>query len=145
MAQRPAWMDAPSPLDGCITWIKSNKWICWIAFWLVWLHFYPESLPVGLVAFMVAYVYYRERTVNLPTICATYLGVWLYIALGQMAPYFSNDALVWMGWAAVFSLVILGVRYPWCGIILLWLVTLAFNKGNYGGYYGRGYYRRRRW
>ena len=57
---------------------------------------------------------------------------------------FSNDVLVGMGWAAVFSVVILAVRYPWCGIILCWLITLAFNKGNYGGWYG-GYYRKRRW
>lgn len=126
--------------DAAITWIKSNKWICWSAFWLVWLHFSPETIIPGAIAFMVGYVFYRERAVTLPSICAAYLGFWLYICLGHIGYGWPDGVKIWMAWGAIFSLVILGKRYPMCGWFLLVLIATAFNRGR-GGYYGR----RRRW
>jgi hypothetical protein len=132
---------APPP-DPAIQWMLAHKWICWAVFWLLWLHVSPETIIPGSVVFMVGYVYYRERTVNMPSICATYLGFWLFVSLAHMSHYFSDKALIWMGWAMWFSLAVLAARYP----MLLWIVCMiivaAVNRG-YG--YGGGYYGRRRW
>ena|SRR4051794_4693255 len=123
-------------MDAAFTWMQSNKWICWIAFWLAWLHFSPETIVPGLVAFMVGYVWYRERTVNISSLCAAYLGFWLYICLGHIGYDWPNGVKIWMAWGAIFSVVILGKRFPVFGWILLTIIATAGN---------RGYYRRRRW
>lgn len=135
--QLPIRQSASSPI---LTWMQSNKWICWGIFWLVWLHFSPETLPAGSIAFMVGYVFYRERTVNLVTICAAYLGISLYLLLGHMINDWPEQVRLYMGWGMIFSIIILATRFPVFGWILLTVIATAFNRGR-GGYY----YRRRRW
>ena len=45
-----------------------------------------------------------------------------------------------MGWAAIFSFIVLGKRYPVFGYFLIIMICSAISRG---GYYP--YYRRRRW
>jgi hypothetical protein len=117
----------------------AHKWLRWTVFWFAWFWISPTTIIPGAIAVGVGNVFYRERAVNLVTICAAYLGVWLYIALGHMAHYFSNDVLVWMGWAAVFSVVVLAARFPTLRYFLVIMICSAVSRG---GYYP---YRRRRW
>ena len=117
-----------------------NRWLSWTVFWVGWLLISPATLPVGSVAFMVGYVFYRERTVNLVTICATYLAVCLYLLLGHMVNDWPEQVRLYMGWGMIFSLIVLGIRYPVFGTFLLIAIATALSGGR-GGYY----YRRRRW
>ena len=113
-----------------------NRWLSWAVFWVGWLLLSPGTLPVGSVAFMVGYVIYRERTINLVTVCATYLGVCLYLLLGHMITDWPQEIRLWIGFGMIFSVIVLGVRYPVLGAFMLMALAAAFNGGRGG---------RRRW
>ena len=67
-------------MDLVMTWIKSNKAICWAIFWVGWFFLSPTTIIPGAVAVGVGNVIYKERALNLVTICAVYLGVMAILA-----------------------------------------------------------------
>ena len=117
--------------------LTANRWLSWGIFWLGWLMISPETLPAGSIAFMVGYVFYRERTVNLATICAAYLGICLYLLLGHISNDWPEQVRLYMGWGMIFSVIVLAIRFPVFGWILLTIIATAGNRGYYRG--------RRRW
>jgi hypothetical protein len=117
--------------------LTANKWLSWGIFWLGWLMISPATLPAGSIAFMVGYVIYRERTLNLATIAAAYLGVCLYLLLGHISNDWPEQVRLYMGWGMIFSVIVLAIRYPTLGYFLIVMICSAVSRG--------GYYRRRRW
>jgi hypothetical protein len=113
----------------------ANKWLRWSVFWFGWFYISPETIIPGSIAFGVGYVFYKERAVNLVTICAAYLGVCLYPMLGHMITDWPEQIRLWMGFGIIFSLVILGKRFPMFGYFLIIMICSAFSRGGY----------RRRW
>ena len=118
----------------------ANKWLRWTVFWLGWFWISPETIIPGAIAVGVGNVFYKERALNLVTICAAYLGILGYMMLGHMDQRLPEQVRLWMGIAAIFALVVLGKRYPMFGYFLIVMIMSAISRG--GGYYP---YRRRRW
>ena len=48
----------------------ANKWLRWSVFWFGWLWISPETIIPGAIAVGVGNVFYKERAVNLVTICS---------------------------------------------------------------------------
>jgi hypothetical protein len=113
----------------------ANKWLRWTVFWLGWFMLSPTTIIPGSIAFGVGYSFYKERAVNLVTICAAYLGICAYLLLGHMVDW-PEQVRLYMGWGMIFSVIVLAIRFPVFGWILLTIIATAGN---------RGYYRRRRW
>ena len=105
----------------------SSKVLRWSVFWIGWLWVSPETIIPGAVAVSVGVVFYKERAVNLVTICAAWLGIMAYLILGHMGRVLSEQVRLWMGLAAIFSLVVLGKRYPRFGWCMLVVIAAAFN------------------
>ena len=118
----------------------ANKWLRWSAFWFGWFWISPGTIIPGAIAVGVGNVFYKERAVNLVTICAAYLGILGYLMLGHMTTDWPEQVRLYMGLAGIFSLIVLGMRYPMFGGFMLMVIITALNRGR-GGYYGR----RRRW
>ena len=81
-------------------------------FWLGWLWISPETIIPGAIAVGVGNVFYKERAVNLVTICAAYLGILGYLMLGHIGNEWPETVRLYMGMGAIFSLIVLGKRYP---------------------------------
>jgi hypothetical protein len=124
-------MDTPRPM---IPWINDNKLICWLAFWVGWFALSPTTIIPGAVAILVGLVIYKERALNLVTISAAWLGILMYLALGHNLEWFPENVRLWMGVAAIFSLIVLGKRFPMFGWFLLFVIVNLMRGG-----------RRRRW
>ena len=98
------------------------------------------EIVTSAVAILVGIVLYKERAINLVTISAAFLGTFLLYLLfvnhSQPLPQF----LVWplLG-ATIFSLFVLGKRFPMFGLFLILLIA------NLVGSRGGSYYRRRWW
>ena len=105
----------------------ANKWMRWTAFWLGWLILSPETLPTGSIAVMVGVVFYKERAFNLVTISAAWLGIMAYLILGHIGHEWPENVRLWMGFASIFSLIVLGKHYPWFGWCMLVMIAAAFN------------------
>ncbi len=120
---------APLPASGMITWIASNKGICWTIFWFGWFFISPETIIPGSIAVGVGLVIYKERAVNLVTICAAYLGILAYLALGHNLAAIPENVRLWMGMGGIVALVILGKRFPMFGLFLIIMITSAFSRG----------------
>ena len=90
----------------------ANKWLRWSVFWFGWLWISPETIIPGAIAVGVGNVFYKERAVNLVTICAAYLGILGYLMLGHIGSEWPETVRLYMGMAAIFSLIVLGKRYP---------------------------------
>ena len=114
----------------------ANKWLRWSVFWFGWFWISPETIIPGAIAVGVGNVFYKERAVNLVTICAAYLGILGYLMLGHIGSDWPETVRLYMGMAAIFSLIVLGKRYPKFGYFLIIMIATAFNSA------GRG---RRRW
>ena len=114
----------------------ANKWLRWSVFWFGWLWISPETIIPGAIAVGVGNVFYKERAVNLVTICAAYLGILGYLMLGHIGSEWPETVRLYMGMGAIFALIMLGKRYPKFGYFLVIMIATAFNSA------GRG---RRRW
>jgi hypothetical protein len=114
----------------------ANKWLRWSVFWFGWLWISPETIVPGAIAVGVGNVFYKERAVNLVTICAAYLGVLGYLLLGHIGNEWPETVRLYMGLAGIFSLIVLGMHYPMFGLFLLMMISAAFRGGRGG---------RRRW
>ena len=79
----------------------------------------PTTIIPGAIAVGVANVFYKERAFNLFSIAAAYLGVLGYLLLGHMINDWPEQVRLYMGLAGIFSLIVLGVRYPTLGAFLL--------------------------
>jgi hypothetical protein len=112
----------------------ANKWLRWSVFWFGWLWISPETIIPGAIAVGVGLVFYKERTINLVTVCAAYLGISVYLLLAHALTDWPENVRLWMGFAMIFSLVILGKRFPLFGLFLLMMITSLMRRG-----------RRRRW
>ena len=75
----------------------SSKVLRWSVFWLGWLWISPETIIPGAVAVGVGNVFYKERAVNLVTICAAWLGIMAYLMLGHIGQSGQNRSD--FGWA----------------------------------------------
>ena len=62
----------------------ANKWLRWTVFWFGWFWISPTTIIPGAIAVGVGNVFYKERAVNLVTICAAYLGILGYLMLGHI-------------------------------------------------------------
>ena len=113
----------------------AHKWLRWTVFWLGWFWISPTTIIPGAIAVGVANVFYKERAVNLVTVCAAYLGVLDYLLLGHMINDWPEQVRLYMGLAGIFSLVVLGIRYPLLGYFLIIMICSAVSRGG----------RRRRW
>ena len=113
----------------------AHKWLRWTVFWLGWFWISPTTIIPGAIAVGVANVFYKERAVNLVTVCAAYLGVLGYLLLGHMINDWPEQVRLYMGLAGIFSLVVLGIRYPLLGYFLIIMICSAVSRGG----------RRRRW
>jgi hypothetical protein len=113
----------------------SSKVLRWSVFWIGWLLISPETIVPGAIAVGVGNVFYKERAFNLVTICAAYLGILGYMILGHMGHDLPEQVRLYMSFAAIFSLIVLGKRYPGFGVFLFMMISAAFRGG-------RG---RRRW
>jgi hypothetical protein len=100
----------------------------------------PGTIIPGAIAVGVGNVFYKERALNLVTICAVYLGVLAYLLLGHSITNWPENVRLYMGFAAIFALVILGKRFPMLGYFLIVMICSAISGGR-----GGGYYYRRRW
>ena len=125
-------------MDSVITWIESNKTICWGIFWVGWFFLSPATIIPGAVAVGVGNVIYKERALNLVTICAVYLGILAYLLLGHSMDGWPENVRLYMGFAGICSLIILGKRFPMFGYFLIVMIVSAFSRGSGGRY-------RRRW
>ena len=96
-------------------------------FWLGWLWISPETIIPGAIAVGVGNVFYKERAVNLVTICAAYLGILGYLMLGHIGNEWPETVRLYMGLAGIFSLIVLGKRYPMFGAFMLMMIAAAFN------------------
>jgi hypothetical protein len=112
----------------------ANKWLRWTVFWLGWFWISPETIVPGAIAVGVANVAYKERAVNLVTICAAYIGILGYLMLGHIGSEWPETVRLYMGLAGIFSLIVLGKRYPMFGLFLLMVISSLMSGG-----------RRRRW
>ena len=101
----------------------ANKWLRWSVFWLGWLILSPETIIPGAIAVGVGNVFYEERAVNLVTICAAYLGILGYLMLGHITNEWPEQVRLYMGLAGIFSLIVLGKRYPMFGLFLLMVIS----------------------
>jgi hypothetical protein len=117
----------------------ANKWLRWTVFWFGWFWISPGTIVPGAIAVGVGNAFYKERAVNLVTICAAYLGIFGYLLLGHMATDWPEQVRMYMGLAGIFSLIVLGMRYPTLGLFLIMVVSSLMGGGR------GGYYRRRRW
>jgi hypothetical protein len=107
----------------------ANKWLRWTVFWLGWFWISPTTIIPGAIAVGVGNVFYKERAVNLVTVCAAYLGICLYLLLGHMVNDWPEQVRLWMGFGMIFSLVVLGMRYPMFGLFMLLTISAAFRGG----------------
>ena len=80
-----------------MTWIKSNKAICWGIFWVGWFFLSPTTIIPGAVAVGVGNVIYKERALNLVTICAVYLGMLGYLLLAHAITDWPENVRLYMG------------------------------------------------
>jgi hypothetical protein len=119
----------------------ANKWLRWSVFWFGWFWISPETIIPGAIAVGVGNVFYKERAFNLVTIAAAYLGILGYMILGHMGHDLPEQVRLYMGFAGIFSLIVLGKRYPTFGYFLIVMVMTVITRGRYYG----PYYRRRRW
>ena len=115
----------------------ANKWLRWSVFWFGWLWISPETIIPGAIAVGVGNMFYKERAVNLVTICAAYLGILGYLMLGHIGSKWPETVRCYMGMGAIFALIVLGKRYPGFGAFMLMIIVAALNGGRGGG--------RRRW
>ena len=88
-------------MDSVITWIESNKTICWGIFWVGWFFLSPATIIPGAVAVGVGNVIYKERALNLVTICAVYLGILAYLLLGHSMDGWPENVRLYMGFAGI--------------------------------------------
>jgi hypothetical protein len=116
-----------------IDWIEANKAICWGCFWVGWLLLSPGTIIPGAIAVGVGNVFYKERAITLPAVCAAWLGVLAYLALAGALKH-SGEINLWLGLSAIFALAVLGKRFPLLGVFLLALIAGMLSGG-----------RRRRW
>lgn len=116
-------------LTQFIDMFTSSKVLCWSVFWIGWLWVSPETIIPGAVAVGVGVVFYKERAVNLVTICAAWLGILGYLMLGHMINDWPEQVRLYMGLAGIFSLIVLGKRYPMFGLFLLMMISAAFRGG----------------
>ena len=77
----------------------ANKWLRWSVFWFGWLWISPETIIPGAIAVGVGNVFYKERAVNLVTICAAYLGILGYLMLGHIGNEWPETADSTWAWA----------------------------------------------
>jgi hypothetical protein len=112
-------------MDSVMTWIESNKAICWAIFWVGWFFLSPTTIIPGAVAVGVGNVIYKERALNLVTICAVYLGVMGYLLLAHAITDWPENVRLYMGFGGIFSLVVLGKRYPMFGYFLIIMIVSA--------------------
>ena len=115
----------------------ANKWLRWTVFWFGWFWISPETIIPGALAVGVGNVLYKERTVNLVTISAAYLGILGYLMLGHIGNEWPETVRLYMGLIGIFSLIVLGKHYPGFGAFMLMIIVAALNGGRGGG--------RRRW
>jgi hypothetical protein len=115
----------------------AHKWLRWGAIWIGWLLISPTTIIPGAIAVGVGNVFYKERAFNLVTISAAYLGILGYLLLGHMVNDWPEQVRLYMGMAGIFSLIVLGIRYPAFGAFMLMMITAALSGGRGGG--------RRRW
>jgi hypothetical protein len=87
----------------------ANKWLRWSVFWFGWLWISPETIIPGAIAVGVGNVFYKERAVNLVTICAAYLGILGYLMLGHIGSEWPETVRLYMGMGAIFALIVLGI------------------------------------
>ena len=59
----------------------------------------PKTIIPGAIAVGVGNVFYKERAVNLVTICAAYLGILGYLMLGHIDNDWPEQVRLYMGWA----------------------------------------------
>ena len=64
---------------------------------------------------------------NLVTISAAWLGIMAYLILGHIGHEWPENVRLWMGFASIFSLIVLGKHYPWFGWCMLVMIAAAFN------------------
>lgn len=127
------------PMDTVvIDWIKSNKAICWGIFWIGWFYISPTTIIPGAIAVGVGNVFYKERALNLVTVCAAWLGIFAYLALAGALKALPEQVNLWMGFAVIFALIVLGKRFPMFGYFLIIMICSALFRGGVGRY-------RRRW
>ena len=110
----------------------ANKWLRWSVFWFGWLWISPETIIPGAIAVGVGNVFYKERAFNLVTICAAYLGILGVLATRTYGNEWPEQVRLYMGLAAIFSLIVLGKRYPMFGLFLLMMISAAFRGGRRG-------------
>jgi hypothetical protein len=110
----------------------ANKWLRWSVFWFGWLWISPETIIPGAIAVGVGNVIYKERALNLVTICAVYLGILAYLLLGHSIDGWPENVRLWMGFAAIIAFVILGKRFPMFGLFLLIMISSAISGGRRG-------------
>ena len=110
----------------------ANKWLRWSVFWFGWLWISPETIIPGAIAVGVGNVFYKERAFNLVTICAAYLGILGYLMLGHIGNDWPEQVRLYMGLAGIFSLIVLGKRYPRFGLFMLIMIAAAFNSAGRG-------------
>ena len=125
-------------MDSVMSWIQCNKGISWGIFWVGWFFLSPTTIIPGAVAVGVGNVIYKERALNLVTICAVYLGILAYLLLGHVGADWPENVRLWMGFAAIFALVVLGKRFPMFGYFLIIMICSTLFRGGGGRY-------RRRW
>ena len=77
----------------------ANKWLRWSVFWFGWLWISPETIIPGAIAVGVGNVFYKERAVNLVTICAAYLGILGYLMLGHIGSEWPEQSGSTWAWA----------------------------------------------
>ena len=113
----------------------AHKWLRWSVFWLGWFWISPTTIIPGAIAVGVGNVVYKERAFNLVTLSAAYLGILGYLLLGHTINDWPEQVRLYMGLAAIFSLVVLGIRFPMFGLFLIMVIGSLLSGG-------RG---RRRW
>ena len=79
---------------GC----RPTKASSWGIFWFGWFYISPTTIIPGAIAVGVGNVIYRERALNLVTVCAVYLGVLAYLALGTSSKHCQSRPTC--GWAS---------------------------------------------
>lgn len=118
--------------DTMMTWMQSNKGICWTIFWIGWFFISPTTIiPGGLVG-LVTLVFLKERgritVVTLSAAWLTGLAYFLLTAPKDMAPL--PVSVAWFCiLTSIFALIVLGKRFPLFGWFLIIMITSAFSRG----------------
>ena len=105
----------------------ANKWLRWSVFWFGWLWISPETIIPGAIAVGVGNVFYKERAVNLVTICAAYLGILGYLMLGHIGTSGQKPSDSGWAWRNLRAHRAWSSDYPWFGWCMLVMIAAAFN------------------